>query len=85
MHETFDVSPATVPEGTTLSLRGFTFVRIGFLGKKLCVLERETGEPLQFIVGVGISSLSELQAHAEKIASWWDELFLLRLEKVRIG
>lgn len=53
--------------------RELTYVKVGFVGKQLAVIDGKTGEPLQFLTKQ-IGDPEAFQRYALKIAAYWDEL-----------
>jgi len=80
MHDTFDQVPATADEYTS-SLKSFLFVKLGIIRNQLVIIEKKTGEPLQFVVGGGLQGPA-LQAHVEKLADHWDWYYETEIDRV---
>jgi hypothetical protein len=74
-----DADPKDPREENPPAAKSFEYVRVSIAIGRLAVVERSTGEPIQFVVGAGRNQ-QELMLYAEKIAGYWD-LYLAQNSK----
>lgn len=83
-----DADPKDPREENPPAARSFEHVRISMAIGRLAIVERSTGEPVQFVVGAGRNH-EQLMLHAEKIAGYWDTYFAQnsksKVYRTRIG